>query len=180
MVNSKIKKVLVGSLMSAFTFTVLITPNQASAAEKPILHQDKTSVNTQTNDVHASFVNDYRNVKKNVKKSTSWSSYKRVSDNISTGSKGGTINATKAVTFSPTVSGNISGLNISLGGSKSSSVGYTLNAGANKRVYMGYRVKYSVEKGENHRVDVVTGKTVSKSNYTVKKPMYGEYKLLNY
>lgn len=180
MVNSKIKKALVGSLMSAVTFTVLITPNQASAAEKPILHQDKTSVNTQTNDVHASFVNDYRNVKKNVKKSTSWSSYKRVSDNIATGSKGGSISATKSVTFNPSVKGNISGLDINVGGSISSTVGYTLNAGSNKRVYMAYRVKYNVETGVNHRVDIVTGKTVSKSNYTVKKPMYGEYKLINY
>ena len=71
-------------------------------------------------------------------------------------------------------------MDINVGGSISSTVGYTLNAGANKRVYMAYRVKYNVETGVNHRVDIVTGKTVSKSNYTVKKPMYGEYKLINY
>ncbi|WP_181219239.1 hypothetical protein [Bacillus subtilis] len=128
----------------------------------------------------AQFVNDFRNVKMNVKTYKSWSSFKRVSDNIATGSKGGSITANKTVTFTTTVSGSISGLGISTAGSVASSKGYTLNVGANKRVYMAYRVRYNVEEGYNCRKDIVTGKCVSKKKYVVKKPMYGEYALKNY
>ncbi|MBU8569496.1 hypothetical protein KM900_02700 [Bacillus subtilis] len=128
----------------------------------------------------AQFVNDFRNVKMNVKTYKSWSSFKRVSDNIATGSKGGSITANKTVTFTTTVSGSISGLGISTAGSVASSKGYTLNVGANKRVYMAYRVRYNVEEGYNCRKDIVTGKCISKKKYVVKKPMYGEYALKNY
>ncbi|XAO97493.1 hypothetical protein ABBS62_08565 [Bacillus subtilis subsp. subtilis] len=116
----------------------------------------------------AQFVNDFRNVKMNVKTYKSWSSFKRVSDNIATGSKGGSITANKTVTFTTTVSGSISGLGISTAGSVASSKGYTLNVGANKRVYMAYRVRYNVEEGYNCRKDIVTGKCVSKKKYVVK------------
>ncbi|MFE5429154.1 hypothetical protein [Peribacillus simplex] len=132
-----------------------------------------------SNKITPSFVNDFRNVKKKVKKYEEWSNYKRVSDNLTTGKAGGSISSTKSVTFNTSVTGSIYGLGISTGASKTSTVGYTLNVGANKRVYMGYKVRYSVEEGENHKVDIVTGKTISKSKYKVKKPKYGEYKLIS-
>lgn len=177
-----VKKVFTAVSMLSISTVLLFAPNDASAAEKTMKLESGSSriVNDTTNVVTPKFVNDFRNVKKNVKKSESWSGYKRVSDNIKTGKSGGSISSTKEVTFGTQVDGNIGGLGISTNASRTSSVGYTLNVGANKTVYMGYRVRYSVEKGENHRVDIVTGKTISKSNYVVKKPKYGEYKLINY
>lgn len=56
----------------------------------------------------------------------------------------------------------------------------TLNVGANKRVYMGYRVYYAVEKGTRELYDVVTGEVLRSYSYTVKVPQYGEYKLITY
>ncbi len=58
--------------------------------------------------------------------------------------------------------------------------GYTLNVGANKRVYMGYRVRYEIETGTRECYDIVTGKVIDHNDYTVKTPIYGEYKLINY
>ena len=125
-------------------------------------------------------VNPYFYRKKNVKTYTEWSPYKRVSDNLKTGSSGGSITTTKSVTFGVTVSGDIYGLGISQSGSISSSTGYTLKVGKNKRVYVGYRVKYKVEKGIREHYDVVTGKVRASNSYTVKVPQYGEYALINY
>ncbi|MCB7153068.1 hypothetical protein LI278_04670 [Bacillus stercoris] len=187
------KKVFCKLAISSIALFILGVPNgNVLAAEKGA---DKT-VNDVASQVHtvyanestgsgggeftAQFVNDFRNVKMNVKTYKSWSSFKRVSDNIATGSKGGSITANKTVTFTTTVSGSISGLGISTAGSVASSKGYTLNVGANKRVYMAYRVRYNVEEGYNCRKDIVTGKCVSKKKYVVKKPMYGEYALKNY
>ncbi|PRR95134.1 hypothetical protein C6W20_18755 [Bacillus sp. NMCN6] len=126
------------------------------------------------------FIMDFRNIKKNVKKSTGWSKYKRISDNIKTGKAGGSITANKTVTFGTTSSGDIRGLTFGFNVSKSSAKGYTLNVGPNKRVYMGYRVNYNIEKGENWLVDIVTGKVMDKTKYTHKKPRFGEYGLINY
>lgn len=126
------------------------------------------------------FVNDFRYRKVGVKISHGWSPYKRVSDNIITNSKGGSITATKSVTFGIVVSGNIYGLNISTSAKVCSKRDYTLNVGANKHVYLGYHVHYKIEKGTRELYDIVTGKVVSKNEYTVKTPQYGEYKLINY
>lgn len=126
------------------------------------------------------FVNDIRYRKKNVKSSTEWSGYKRVSDNLATTGKGGSLCSNKSVSFDAVVSGGTSGLGISLGPAVSSEIGYTLNVGANKRVYMGYRVFYKVEKGTRETYDVTNGKVVSVNEYVVKKPQYGEYTLINY
>ncbi|MGE6613043.1 hypothetical protein ACQKFG_21365 [Peribacillus sp. NPDC076916] len=84
------------------------------------------------------------------------------------------------VLFSPTVSGSIKGLSISLGFSKSSANTYSLDVGPNRRVYMGYRVKYAVETGENHTINIYNGDTITKKNYKVKKVKFGEYGLVNY
>ncbi|MGN7283280.1 hypothetical protein ACTHP2_19380 [Bacillus altitudinis] len=126
------------------------------------------------------FIMDFRNVKKYVKKSTGWSKYKRISDNIKTGKAGGSITANKTVTFGTTSSGDVRGLTFGFNVSKSSAKGYTLNVGPNKRVYMGYRVNYNIEKGENWLIDIATGKVMSKKKYTHKKPRFGEYGLVNY
>ena len=94
--------------------------------------------------------------------------------------KGGSISSNKSVSFEASASGEIKGLNISLGGSVSNELGYVLDVGPNKRCYMGYRVKYNIEKGTRVRIHRVTGKVVSTNTYTIKKPAYGEYKLINY
>lgn len=136
--------------------------------------------NEVSNRTEGKFVNEYRYRKKNVSTSETWSEYKRVSDNLKTGPEGGSISANKSVTFNTSISGKIDGLNISTGISKSSSKGYTLSVGGNKTVYMGYRVKYSVETGTREMYDMISGKVISSNTYTVKTPLYGEYALLNY
>lgn len=83
------------------------------------------------------------------------------------------------VSFGTEVSGNIAYLGISTNISKKSEIAYTLNVGANKRVYMAYRVLYKVETGKRECYDITTGKVVSQNFYTVKTPQYGEYKLIN-
>lgn len=143
---------------------------ESSELERPTIEEN----------IKPSFVNDFRNRKKNVRTYNEWSPFKRVSDNIHTGNAGGSISSNKSVTFGCSVSGNINGLYISTNGSVSSSIGYTLNVGKNKRVYMGYRVYYKVEKGINEYYDIVTGKVIRSNSYTVKTPQYGEYKLINY
>lgn len=42
------------------------------------------------------------------------------------------------------------------------------------------RVYYKVETGINEYYDIVAGKVIRSNSYTVKKPQYGEYKLINY
>lgn len=123
-------------------------------------------------------VNTIRYRKKNVKNTSEWSGYRRISNNLKTGSKGGSISSTTATTFKTDVSGNISGINVSLGGSKSSSKGYTLNVGANQNVYMGFRVRYAVESGIREKYDFTTGKVYERNSYKVRKPQYGEYALI--
>ncbi|MCY8176607.1 hypothetical protein MOE00_08795 [Bacillus inaquosorum] len=187
------KKVFCKLAISSIALFILAFPNgnvlaAEKGADKPVSIESQVFANESTGltsnsgggEFTAQFVNDFRNVKMNVKTYKSWSSFKRVSDNIATGSKGGSITANKTVTFTTTVSGSISGLGISTAGSVASSKGYTLNVGANKRVYMAYRVRYNVEEGYNCLKDIVTGKCVSKKKYVVKKPMYGEYALKNY
>lgn len=126
------------------------------------------------------FINDFRYRKINVTTSYEWSAYKRVSDNLVTDSEGGSISSTKSVSFGTEVTGNIGSLGISTNTSISSEIGYTLNVGANRRVYMGYRVYYKVEQGTRELYDIVTGQVISSNSYTVKTPQYGEYKLINY
>lgn len=126
------------------------------------------------------FINDFRYRKVNVSTSYDWSPYKRVSDNLITSDAGGELSSTKSVTFGTEVTGSISSLGISTSASLTSEIGYTLNVGANKRVYMGYRVRYEIETGTRECYDIVTGKVIDHNDYTVKTPIYGEYKLINY
>lgn len=139
-----------------------------------------TPENTSSENISTYMINPIRYRKKNVIHTTGWSSYKRVSDNLKTGSSGGSITANKSVTFNTSVTGSISGLTISTNSSVSSSKSYTLSVGKNQRVYIGYRTYYKVEKGVREQYDLETGKVYSKNNYTVKKPQYGEYALIKY
>ncbi len=126
------------------------------------------------------FINDFRHRKVRVKRYNQWSPFERVSNNIHTGRKGGSITSTKQVSFGTSISGSIAGLGISTGASITSMNGYTLNVGANKRVYMGYRVYYRVETGINQYYDITNGRVIRSNRYTVKVPQYGEYILINY
>ncbi len=125
-------------------------------------------------------IRGFANRKVNVNTHYEWSSYRRVSDNLQTGPAGGTISCTKSITFATEFSGNISGIGLSTGASVSTSVGYTLNVGPNKRVYMGYRVYYKVETGTNEFYDTLTGEVLTSTPYMIKIPQYGEYTLFNY
>lgn len=125
-------------------------------------------------------ISGFRNRKTNVSTYNEWSDYRRVSDNIQTGSAGGSMPCTESITFSTEVSGYIFGLGKEKGTSKSSSIGYTLNVGADKRVYMGYRVYYKVETGTNEFYDTLTGEVLTSGSYTIKVPQDEEYALIDY
>lgn len=138
------------------------------------------SVSDQSN-VTPMFVNDFRYRKKNVSTYYEWSSHKRASDNLSTyGTSGGTITATKETTFGAEISGNIYGIDVSVSGSVTNNIGYSVSIGPNRVVYLGYKVYYKVEKGTREYYDLVTGKVMSSNSYTVKVPQYGQYSVLNY
>lgn len=157
-------------------------PKYVNEWEVEVINDDAMTgrTNLVTDEPKLNYVNEYRYRKVNVKEYTEWSAYKRVSDNLSTGSEGGSISASKSVSFSASITGNVSGIDASVGSSISSDLGYTLNVGANKRVYMAYRVSYDVEKGTREMYDIVTGKVVKSNSYTIKSPSYGEYTLINY
>jgi hypothetical protein len=117
--------------------------------------------------------------KENVKKYNQWSGYRRVSDNMNTyGAEAtGRITSDRETTFNTTASGAYGNLGFSFGVSESNKVGYAMNVPKNKRVYLGYKAMYSVETGT--RVTTVGGTVRNRQTYTYKKPIYGEYKLLN-
>ena len=143
--------------------TVAFTMDSQTAAEVVDLEEvvNPEEIVVDSEEVTPYFVNDFR--------------YR----NITTGKGGGSITATKSVTFGTDVSGAIDGLGISTSKSITSSIGYTLNADPNKTVYMGYRVYYKVETGTREYYDLVTGKVLKSNSYTVKVPQYGEFKLIN-
>lgn len=176
------------SLVMVFTLSI-----PASATESNLLYVNESEIKVVADsaltgnysesietEINPAFINDYRYRKTNVTTSYEWSPYKRVSDNIITDENGGSISANKSVTFGTEVTGSIDSLDISKNASITSEVGYTLNVGSNKRVYMGYRARYTVEKGTRECYDIVTGEVISSNSYTVKTPIFGEYKLINY
>lgn len=136
--------------------------------------------NLEVKDKNLKSFNDYFYRKVDVQTYTQMGSYARVSDTINTyGASSGSITCNRSVSYSVEVSGNISGLGISLGGGISSSIGYTLSVGSNRRVYMGYAPVYKVETGYRELYDSVTGKVISRNKYKIKTPIYGEYQLIN-
>lgn len=115
--------------------------------------------------------------KKNVRTYYEWSGYRPVSHTLRTSSAGGSISTDKTTTFGVSISGDISRVNLSVSGSVSSTVGYTLNVPANRSAYLGFRVLYKVESGT--RVEYFhDGGIYKRSNYVVKVPVRGEYALV--
>lgn len=196
------KKIFISCFILGVALIMLIFPNISYAQDELFSEVDANSVllinddqlffdgnienlldipdEDQNTQINSRMVNTIRYRKKNVKTYREWSGYRRISDNLKTGSKGGSISANKSTTFSATISGSIYGINVNSSGSVSSSKGYTLNVGGNKRVYLGYRTQYAVETGKREQYDLATGKVYSTNNYTVKRPLYGEYALINY
>lgn len=177
-----LKKLILPFVILLSIVTVAFTMDSQTAAEEVVDLEEVVNpeeIEVDSEEVTSYFVNDFRYRKVNVKTFNEWSGYKRASDNITTGKGGGSITATKSVTFGTDVSGAIDGLGISTSKSITSSIGYTLNADPNKTVYMGYRVYYKVETGTREYYDLVTGKVLKSNSYTVKVPQYGEFKLIN-
>ncbi|MGC7930205.1 hypothetical protein ACP3VS_16415 [Lysinibacillus sp. VIII_CA] len=169
------KRIILPFLILLSVVTAVFTMDSKTATAEEVVDLEEV-VNSE--EVTPYFVNDFRYRKVNVKTYNEWSDYKRASDNITTGKGGGSITATKSVTFGTDVSGAIDGLGISTSKSITSSIGYTLNADPNKTVYMGYRVYYKVETGTREYYDLVTGKVLKSNSYTVKVPQHGEFKLI--
>ena len=182
------KKILSSILSLAMIFIISTT---AFASESTSLYVNESEIEVVASDAltgnysestenSPKFVNEYRYRKVDVSTYKEWSPFKRVSDNVEFTSEGGSIEADRSASFGTVVSGNIGGLNIATNVSLSSRIGYVINAEPNSWVYMGYRVKYSVEEGTRECYDMVTGKVVSTNKYTVKTPLFGDYKLINY
>lgn len=114
--------------------------------------------------------------KTNVRTRYEWSSYHRVSDTIRTGPKGGSISTTKSLSFGGSIKGSVQGIDVSVNGTVSSSVGYTLHIGGNQRAHIGYRVLYLVEEGT--RIVSDGSGELSRNTYIARKPIRGEYALL--
>ncbi|MFF5400635.1 hypothetical protein ACFY5J_25045 [Peribacillus butanolivorans] len=169
-----LSKKLSGLVITSILATSIFVPHENSIASAA----STTATDKSTNVADAKFVNDFRSVKKNVKKYNEWSKFKRVSDDVKTKNHTGSITSDRTVSWSGSVTGDVKGLSYSLGKTVTSSVNYTLNVPKYTNVYMGYRVKYAVEEGENHRIDIVTGKTISKKKYKIKKTMNGQYQLV--
>lgn len=123
----------------------------------------------------------FYNKKYDVKNSTEWTGYKRVSDNVVTKNYTGSVTANKSVTYSASISGSATWADVGIGSSKSSSKSYTMNVPKNSRVFLGYRMKYKVERGKKCRAHVISKKCTTKgTSYTIKRPSLGEYALRNY
>ncbi|MCM3676699.1 hypothetical protein M3699_23350 [Peribacillus simplex] len=83
--NGTVKKMFVVMLMLSISYVIFVMPSETSAASS---QKSMAIEQGNSNEVRAKFVNDFRNVKKKVKKYEQWSSFKRVSDNLTTGKKG--------------------------------------------------------------------------------------------
>ncbi len=149
--------------------------------DEPFLYEDTNGTLKTGNESDIgtnSIIRTVKYSKENVSTYTEWSSFRRVSDNVVTGNYTGSIRSDRSTTFSVSAEGSYSNLGFSLSKTVTSSKSYTLNVPKNSRVYMGYRVKYNVEKGT--RVTKTGSVVRSKSPYIVKTPSYGEYKLISY
>lgn len=119
--------------------------------------------------------------KRNKKTSQEWSKYKRISDNVKTGNATASITANKVATFSLSVSGGLTKGDVGFTKSISSGRSYTMNVPKKSNKYMAYKARYSVEKGQVcKKFNGISNKCTSGwKNYTIKKPLYGQYALLN-
>ena len=113
----------------------------------------------------------YVKVKSKIK--NKWGKYKKTSEIMNTSkSKGGTLGVDKVVSFSGSVSGNIKGIvTIGVGATISSAIRKTWEIEKNKRVYLGCRAKYMVEKGVREKRRMSSGQKVSSNKFKVKRPL---------
>ena len=114
----------------------------------------------------------------NPKVTTEYSGFKRVSDDLKTGSAGGSISVNNSVSISGGTTGNVYGISVQSGKSTTSSVGYTLNVGPNKTAYVGYRAVYRVERGIREVYRTGSGIIETSNSYTAKLVTNGEYALI--
>lgn len=150
------------------------------------LNQNNNLLNDETLPIPTDFdkkiekrsVNTVRYRKENVRKSTEYGPWRRASLNLKAGSKGGSISVDRSVSVSGSISGNVHGINVSFGGSASSKKGYTLHVAPHTTRYIGFRAKYSVERGTRVVYDALTGKVLGRNSYTAKRVITGEYGLL--
>lgn len=184
----RIVTIVIALVMFLFVFTTTSTSTYAQKDVGSIKRlEDNNLINTSEllkidddNLVETSLIMPTYIKKRNVKNSKEWSGAKRISDNVYTTNHTGNITANKSVTFNTTVSGSIKKwLNISIGGSKSSSKSYSMTVPEYSRVYLGYRVKYDVEKGEACNAHLILRYCITDwGEYTIKKPKEGEYLLV--
>lgn len=171
--------------------TVLLTPifSFANSEETNTLNSINNNISSASNAANSIVENSDETLqpkqfhgfyyRKKVKRVyTSYSSYRRVSNSVHFPPRGGSITVSKKVSIHGSVSGEIYGINVSVGGSISSVIGYTLNGTPGKTQYIGFRVKYRVEEGVRYKYNQITGKLVSSNTYKVMKPVNGEYALL--
>lgn len=138
-----------------------------------------TSINIHT--AEASSIGHISVKKKNIKFNEEWSSKRRISDNLKTGNSTGTITANKVTKFSTTVSGGIGKGNIGFSKSVSNARSYSMKVPKNSNKYLSYKARYKVEKGNIcQKFSGITNKCISGwKAYTVKRPLHGQYELLN-
>ena len=120
----------------------------------------------------------YYYTKSVISNTTSYGSKIRVSDDIVVPPTGGSLACNIQKEFSAIISGSISGIQVNVSGKLTTNVGYSLNGTPGKTQYMAYRVKYAVEKGIRYKRALSSGKIVAQNNYTVKRPISGEYSLV--
>lgn len=120
---------------------------------------------------------DYYYRKANVTTTYGWGPWKRVSDNLTASSSGGTLSCTEVVSESFSFSGEISGLTFSGERTRSSEIGYSLNVDANRTAYMQWRCHFRYETGIREKVSYTTGHVVARNEFSVTIPEYGNYAL---
>ena len=113
--------------------------------------------------------------KENVRRYKEKGTPYRVSDNLN-GNAGDVIHSSRSETVNVQVSGDIQGLNFNLSQKISSGVGYQMKLPSKGSYYMVYTAVYQVETGTKVS-KTVTGTVLSRKNYTVKTPLYGEFSL---
>lgn len=145
----------------------------------PEYTDESSSYNPNTFTTKPRSINPVRYRKKNVKKTTEYGAFKRQTDTL-IAQKDQSINGSKTVDilFKGSISGEIKGLNISLSVDYryAQTINYTIPKG--KKGYLAVRPVYSVERGTREIYNAENGKILGKNQYTVKKVVRAEYKVI--
>lgn len=178
------KKKIIYSILLVFSFFLITNTayaNTYKAVEEKNIILDKgettANLNNRQPEIEVRSYGGTRVQKSNVRITHEWSGYRAVSHTVKASSAGASISTNRTTTFKTDVSGDISKINISLGGSISSTVGYTIQIPPGKTAYLGFRVLYKVERGTRTET-FYDGKVYKKTNYVVKTPIRGEYSLI--